>query len=301
MTITCEFCNKKMSNIGNLTRHQKSKSCLKIRDCVIDSTLIENRFQCEYCFKYMCDSTRLRKHHIICIGRYKKLCEEKDKEIEDVIQEKDKLLVEKDIEHRKLLQEKDKKIIELEKEVETIRLKTENEILRKSEQRSKEFIERIAEQPRTTNHTNNNNSNSNNSNNLVLPMIDTSQERIERIVQENYTENHFWDGQKGVAHFTKDNLLCDSENNVGYICTDASRKTFKRKGVNGEIIKDLKAIQLTQNISGPIRKKACEHVTNIIEKNPNLLEPAGKKFFDVDNIHRDNSGFITELACLTSI
>ena len=274
MTVTCEYCQRIVSTVGSLVRHQKTKVCLKSRSLNNNSSFIEDRFQCKYCDKYICNRENLQKHTQICIERYKKLLDDKDSEIESLKQEN----------------------IELKYKNDTIELKTRCQIYEKQSDKKQEVIERIAEQPKT-NTTNNNTT----INNLVLPMIDTSQERIERIVHENYTENHFWDGQKGVAHFTKDNLLYDNENNLGYICTDASRKTFKRKGENGEIIKDLKAIQLTQNISGPIRKKAGEHATNISVKNPNLIESAGKKFFDVDNIHRDNSGFITELACLTSI
>ena len=325
MTLTCQYCGKTMANKQNLVRHQNSKTCLATRD---DDVVIENRFQCEFCNKNLCSNDRLKTHNNTCIKRYKKLLDDKDQRITELEEEKCKLLNDKDQriteleeEKCKLLNDKDQRITELEEEkckllndkneeiaelklqIRTTRIETENEMLRKDSQYSKEVIERIAEQPKTTNTNNTNNTKYYNTtnNNLVLPMIDTSQERIERIVDENYTENHFWDGQKGVAHFTKDNLLYDSENNLGYICTDASRKTFKRKGENGEIIKDLKALQLTQNIAGPIRKKAGEHATNISVKNPNLIESVGKKFFDVNNIHRDNSVFITELACITSI
>ena len=284
----CEYCNKSITTKPNLAKHQKSKKCINMRQVLKDQqSQIEDRFKCKYCDKYLCSNFSLKNHLQSCTEKLFKQIANKDQRITELEEEK-----------CKLLNDKDKEITELKLQIKTIRIETENEILRKDSQHKQEVIERIAEQPRTNT---NNNTNSTTNNNLVLPMIDTSQERIERIVHENYTENHFWDGQKGVAHFTKDNLLLDNENNLGYVCTDASRKTFKRKGENGDIIKDLKAIQLTQNISGPIRKKAVEHATNISENKPNLLESVGKKFFDINNIHRDNSGFITELACLTSI
>ena len=153
MTLTCQYCGKTMANKQNLVRHQNSKTCLATRD---DDVVIENRFQCEFCNKNLCSNDRLKTHNNTCIKRYNRLLEEQCK-----------LLNDKD----KEIQEKDKIIVELEKEVENIKLKTEIELLRKDSQHKQEVIERIAEQPRTsnTNHTNNNN---NTTNNLVLSMID---------------------------------------------------------------------------------------------------------------------------------
>ena len=88
MTITCEYCNKVLSNVGNLTRHQKSKTCLKTRKDV-ELYIVEDRFKCEYCFKYMTTKGWLNKHKVLCVKRYKRLLEEKDSEIEYLKQSKD--------------------------------------------------------------------------------------------------------------------------------------------------------------------------------------------------------------------
>ena len=96
-------------------------------------------------------------------------------------------------------------------------------------------------------------------------------------------------------------LLLDNEKNLAYICTDASRKAFKIRGENGEIIKDPRAINLTNNIAGPIRKKASEHAKNISERKPDLFSSIGNIFCDIHDLKNNNSGFITELASLTSI
>ena len=202
--INCLYCNKTVSSIGNLTRHQKTKTCLKARKG-IEPSLIEDRFKCEYCNKYLCDDRYLKKHKVLCIERYKILLEEKDKLLEEkdkLLEEKDKLLEEKDREHHKLLEEKDrehhklledkdrehrqlledkdKEITELKLKIRTTRIETEIEILRKDSQHNKEVIEEIAKQPKTTNTTN-----------LVLPMIDTSHERIELMVREKLYRKSF--------------------------------------------------------------------------------------------------------------
>ena len=188
MTVICDYCEKIVSCKSSLVRHQKSKACLESRN-MIEQLL--DKYNCKYCNKSLASKQRFDQHLTTCLSKFKKLLEDKDKLIED----KDKLI-----------EETYKRIYELEKEVETIRLKTELDLLRKDCKHKQEVIERIAEQPKTTTNTTN----------LVLPMIDTSHERIELMVRENYTENHLLGGQAGVAQFTKDNLLVDSEHNLGF-------------------------------------------------------------------------------------
>ena len=318
--VTCEYCKKLISCQSSLLRHQKSKTCLKIRN-LEESYIVKDRFQCEYCEKFLSDSRRLNGHSLLCIERYKKLLGDKDK----LLGNKDKLLVvinklleDKDSEIEFLKQSKDSEIESLKQnkdseieflkqskdsEIESLRhqmieLKTKCQIYEKQSEHNKEVIERIAEQPKitTTNTTNNTN--------LVLPMINTSREHIELMVQENYTENHLLGGQAGVAQFTKDNLLLDSNHNLGFVCTDAARKTFKRKGEDGKIIKDIRAVNLTKDIAKPIKKKACEHTTNIIERygfESDTSARAIEKCSDVNRIEENNSCFTTRLASLTSI
>ena len=111
-------------------------------------------------------------------------------------------------------------------------------------------------------------------------------------------------GQAGVAQFTKDNLLLDSDHNLGFVCTDAARKTFKRKGEDGKIVKDIRAINLTKDIAKPIKKKAGEHTTNIISRygfESDTSAKAIEKYDDVNKIEENNSGFTSRLASLTSI
>ena len=93
-----------------------------------------------------------------------------------LLEEKDKLLEEKD----KLLEEKDNEITDLKQLVKNIKYETEIDLLRNDCKHSKEVIERIAEQPKTTTNT----TNTTNNTNLILPMIDTSHEHIELMVQE---------------------------------------------------------------------------------------------------------------------
>ena len=124
------------------------------------------------------------------------------------------------------------------------RLEIENELLRKD----REIINNIAQQPRTSNTTTNNN--------LIIPNIDTSQEKINMAVENSYDMNHFCSGQKGIARFAVDHILKDDKKQLGYICTDPARSVFKHIGEDGEIVRDMKATRLTTKLAVPIKEKA---------------------------------------------
>ena len=116
--MTCEYCNKTVDK-SNLSRHHKTKSCLKSRNG-IEPKLIEDRFQCEYCQKFLCRGNYLKIHLDGCVKRYKRLLEEKDSEIEYLKQSKDSeieyLKQSKDSEIEYLKQSKDSEIESLKNE-----------------------------------------------------------------------------------------------------------------------------------------------------------------------------------------
>ena len=176
-----------------------------------------------------------------------------------------------------------------------VRLETEVEILRNDSQDSKNVIARIAEQPRINN--------TRNTNNLVLPPVDTSQETINRAVEVSYNMNHFCSGQKGVARFAVDHLLTNEQKQLGYVCTDPARGTFKHIGEDGEVIRDVKASRLTTKLVQPIKVKAIRlagELTSMDEGNEELASVAYKHYQDVSEMENDNTGFRTELAAVTT-
>ena len=86
-----------------------------------------------------------------------------------------------------------------------------------------------------------------------------TQEDIERIVEEKYDKNYLIDGQRGVAHFTYDHILeQDSEGNLSYALTDASRYNGKYKISETEIVVDTEMKGLAREIYPAIKKKTLK-------------------------------------------
>ena len=226
----------------------------------ITEIMTNNIYKCEYCSKGFDTKRRLEEHFSKCI------CIK-------IIKEKDEI-----IESQKL------EIEELKLKLKTQRLEIENELLRKD----REIINNMAQQPRTTN------------NNLIIPNIDTSQEKINMAVENNYDMNHFCSGQKGIARFAVDHILRDDKKQLGYICTDPARSVFKYMGEDGEIVRDMKATRLTTKLAVPIKEKAGKLATELIDKDRELISAATESLLDIRLIDDNNTVFRTELASVTS-
>ena len=265
MVLTCQYCQKTLCNEASLKRHYKSKSCQSKRTDITE-IMTNNIYKCEFCKKGFDTKRRLEEHFSKCICI--KIINEKDK----IIKEKDEI-----IESQKL------EIEELKLKLKTQRLEIENELLRKD----REIINNIAQQPKTTN------------NNLIIPNIDTSQEKINMAVENNYDMNHFCSGQKGIARFAVDHILKDDKKQLGYICTDPARSIFKHVGEDGEIVRDMKATRLTTKLAVPIKEKAGKLATEMIDKDRELISTATETLMDIRLIENDNSVFRTELASVT--
>ena len=277
MTVACQYCNKTVSTARNLLRHQKTKACQRARGDVAPD-VIEDRYQCVHCGKYLCDASYLKKHMVNCTAR-----------LNDVIEKQKVTIAGQD----NVIMEQASEISSLKMQLQTARLEAEVEILRGSDAQSKKVIEEIAKQPRhqTTN-------------NLILPTIDTSQETVNRVVATSYSMNHFCSGQKGVARFAVDHLLVDENDQLGYVCTDPSRGTFKHLSDEGEIVRDVKASRLTTKLAQPIKAKAGQLAGQLVEMdrgNKELFNEATRRLQDVSELGEDNSAFRLELAGITTL
>lgn len=292
MTVTCEYCNKTLSSEGNLRRHQKTRSCLQSRGNQAPPQ--EDKHQCQYCLKCLSSPVRLKQHMGICVERLNHLLIECKQENELLKRENSDLTRENSYlrrEHSDLKRENS----DLRVDLRMVRLETEVEIFRNDSQDSKNIITRIAEQPRINNNTRNTN--------LVLPVVDTSQETINRAVEVGYNMDHFCSGQKGVARFAVDHLLTNEQRQLGYVCTDPARGTFKHIGEDGEVVRDVKASRLTTKLAQPIKVKASRLagvLTSMDEGNEELASVAYKHYQDVSEMENDNTGFRTELAAVTT-
>jgi hypothetical protein len=53
-----------------------------------------------------------------------------------------------------------------------------------------------------------------------LTPLDLSQARVDSIIDEKYTKNDFYEGQKGAAHLVHKYIATDSKGNPQIVCTD---------------------------------------------------------------------------------
>ena len=283
MAVTCQYCKKTISNEGNLKRHYKTKACLATRTPTEASAAFEDRYKCGDCNKYFRTPQTLKSHQKICVSRLASLIDQKDKMIEKQAAEKDEII-----------SSQAAKIAELQEYIKHIRLEVQLEMLRKNEknyERARDVIEKIAQQPKST------------TNNLILSVIDTSQEAINSAVEQYYDRNHFFTGQKGVADFAREHILTDTHAQLGYVCTDVSRGTFKHMDEEGKVVKDVKAVSLTKKLARPIKSKAGVMAVELVEEykeDAEMLAAVNENCQELCSIDEDNTKFYTQLGAITS-
>ena len=259
----CLFCKKNLSSKYNLSYHQKTnKKCLSIQE-VENNNIIEVKLStCDFCNKSF-TSQNLKVHLSICKiktehDNKKKLEEENEKKIVELKKENEKKIDELKKEYEKKLK-KQKKLLQI-KDIEICKLQKELEVKDEIYDDEHKTIKTIALQPR-------NNTNNNNNTNIIgnLNLDDT--EKIKNVIETNFTSDDILDGQKGLANFAVRNILKDEHGNLLYACTDSSRKMFKFRNLDGQIIKDVNTQKLTDafvlsDIKGITNSKTQQFWTN---------------------------------------
>ena len=81
-----------------------------------------------------------------------------------------------------------------------------------------------------------------------LTPLDLSQARVDSIIDEKYTKNDFYEGQKGAAHVIHKHILTDSNGKPQIVCTDTERGTFHHIDLNGEHVVDYKNVHLIKSV-----------------------------------------------------
>lgn len=289
----CQFCKKILKNISSLEFHQKTtKYCIKIQNGDInDNQNIDGKFNCSYCAKKFTTKQHLTIHYTTCKEKYKKdglsKLESKIKELEDENQnlESELLLVKEN------LNQKNDEITELKNKISNL------EGVLKNYEKDQEFIKSLASKPKVIN------------NNKILNIntLNIDKNKVRNILENKFDRNSILNGQKSLAEFAVNNLLKDDSGNLNYICTDPSRHIYRYKDSLGEIQKDIKAKKLTNLlVEGGLTEintqKSIDWWTNKdgsqdIEK---FLE-LEQKALEINLIKTDNSIFINELSCRTSI
>ena len=281
-TYNCEFCNSNLSTTYALLRHQKNnKKCLEIQNNENKNDLV-----CEFCNKEF-SSKQSKNTHINM-----KSCKLQQDYLEN---EKNKIIDDQNNEIQNLLS----KIEDLQKQNEDLQkqndnLQKQNDVLQNN---MKEIAIKSVSTPKIVN----------NNKYTFLSTFNLTKDEIKNTIQRNFTENHFLNGQEGVAEFTYNNLLIDKDNKkLKYYCNDPSRKVFTYIDDSGNVVKDIKSKNLTKMIACDVIDKSKSIMTNAINKTKNETEKLnknvfyGEKLLNISNITSDNSMFINALTLLAS-
>lgn len=298
----CLFCKKNLSSKYNLSYHQKTnKKCLSIQE-VENNNIIEVKLStCDFCNKSF-TSQNLKVHLSICKIKIehdnkKKLEEENEKKIVELKKENEKKIDELKKDYEKKLK-KQKKLLQI-KDIEICKLQKELEVKDEIYDDEHKTIKTIALQPR-------NNTNNNNNTNIIgnLNLDDT--EKIKNVIETNFTADDILDGQKGLANFAIRNILKDEHGNLLYACTDSSRKMFKFRNLDGQIIKDVNTQKLTDafvlsDIKGITNSKTQQFWTNEDgTQNNNKYQAISVPAAEIMNLKYNNGTFRDHMVNLTT-
>ena len=280
-TYNCEFCNLELKTKYSLKKHQNyNKKCLEIQNINDDDNSKKN-FECEFCNKDFTSNYYLN-HHLLSSNSCK------------VIAEKNKLIDEK----VKIIEDQKNEIQDQKIEIQNLLSKIED--LQKQNDEFQNTMKEIAIKYVSTPKIVNNKY-------TFLSTFNLTKDEIKNTIQKNFTENHFLNGQEGVAEFTYNNLLIDKDNNkLKYYCNDPSRKVFTYIDESGNPVKDIKSKNLTKMIASDVIDKSKSIMTKAINKTKNETEKLnknafyGEKFLNISNITSDNNNFVNALSLLAS-
>jgi hypothetical protein len=253
MPVKCEFCDHVFSTKTNLNTHQKKAIyCLKLQNKGNENEIKEMaEFECPYCIKKFTHKKGVQSHVKIC----------KSKDIRESYHrlEIKYLLLEQQLEQ---------------KEQQIKKLETQLEQERKNQQIA--MLASIST-PKT-------NSIKNTIKNCTIQNLSPLVESEMKEQLNNLTIDHVRQGPKGYAKYALEYSL---KNRVA--CTDPSRKKFKWKDSEGEIIDDNNGMQLTTKFFRVIKEKNFRLCRE-------LLHELGDKYDDAVSLGNQlDMDFISEL------
>ena len=273
--LTCQFCSKEFKTKYLLNKHQtQAKYCLLLQECQNSGEIIRSFVTCTFCNKNFSSST-FNRHDSTCKKKNQFLLNQKDQEIAMM-----------------------KMKAENAEEIAMLKIKAEiGSIYKESAERAQATIEEIAKQP-----TYQKNSTRNIQNNLMisnLTPLDLSQARVDSIIDERYTKNDFYEGQKGAAHLVHKYIATDSEGKPQIVCTDTERGIFHHKSAIGDHVVDYKNVHLIKKVHSPLKRKAGEFAAEESVKNPTALKEIINNMTSIKDLETKPCLFNRTLAQLT--
>ena len=272
----CEYCNNVFKTLKIMIQHQKrAKFCL---------TKQKKQIICESCNNISYSQNDFETHQNNCITFLKSKIKELQEENKDILYYQNETEF-----YKKQLTEKNGQLVEKDNQIKHL----QDQIV--------SITKTAVSKPTTTNNTNINNKI------LNMSILNLDSENVKNIINNKYNLDVISEGQKGVAKFATNFILKDSDGNLNYVCTDASRKIFKYKNNDGELEKDMNAQRLTDiltdngifNTTSQITK---DHWTN---DDGSIDDDKFSKFFsktlEINSLKEDNTIFKNELITQTSI
>lgn len=253
--VTCNFCKKNISNKYNLKTHQKTKSCMSKQGKHISINYCS-------CGKTFSSLKGYKTHVDTCTVT--QVGDETKRELEQMKIEAKKQKQQMKNKAKKQKHMYETKITELQgiiQKLEQAAILQKQEYERKEknlQDRIQELATKAIEKPTTSNTTNI----------LNLTPFNMEDLSIKDKISELYNLEYLRKGYKGVAEFTKENLLTDEKGKLKYVCCDPSRLIFKYRDEKGEMRKDVKASRLTNKITPGILIKAHSIVIDEVNKIP---------------------------------
>ena len=132
-----------------------------------------------------------------------------------------------------------------------------------------------------------------------LTPLDLSQARVDSIIDERYTKNDFYEGQKGAAHLVHKYIATDSEGKPQIVCTDTERGIFHYKSSVGDHVVDYKNVHLIKKVHSPLKRKAGEFAAEESVKNPSALKEIINNMSSIRDLETKPCLFNRTLAQLT--
>jgi len=270
----CKYCRNIFKTKYILQCHQKrAKYCLAIQKNT-NVQYTNTLYTCEFCSKQMAQDTKSR-HLQSCRSK-------KDNETKNLI--------------NNLQQELNVCKEELRAVKQKLAISNDQLTFYKDQcNHSREVVEEIAKQPRTTTQ---------NTQNILLNMspLDMSKEGFCKAIQDSFTKDYFLDGQKGVAKFAVDNLLKDEDGNLMYVCTDPSRQIYRFKTLEGDLERDVRAKKLTAALAEELLRKSQSLASESMDNgDSDVFLIMTTNYQDIRELDQDNGRFRNELASLTTM
>lgn len=242
MEKNCDICNKTFSSKQSLNIHKKTvKSCNNGNSEKIT-------YDCKYCNKKISSPNGLKYHLEICLIK-------KDKEIEELTKLLDRRTAHfknMEVEYKEELASNKISVIRLETVIDQLEQTNEKAIMQIQDLQDKleRLVKNALDKKTVTNNTTNNT--------VEVKYIFPTQEKIDQIIKEKFTEKHLICGPKGVAKFIVEEIIRTDDGEMLYKCFDVSRQIYIFYNDLGEEVKDVKGYKLIEMIHPGIMKKSVE-------------------------------------------